>query len=210
MGRMRRLVVLALVGVLAGSAVTAATAGVFPSAGKVVPGQTIGGVSIGMTEQQVRQIWGANYVVCASCGPLLTWLYEYQGGEPLGAAVKFNVPPPAATPTKTAASKPKTGSKSATSSKTSTTSTTSTAPTNGTVVAVFTLGSPLGWGVKGQVMMFDPVSNVYNLFGNPGDSQCVGYAALTVRVGSNTMSFYTSSGVIYGFALTAPSQSPCQ
>ena len=79
----------------------------------------------------------------------------------------------------------------------------------GKVVSVFTLGSPAGWGVKG-VMMGDPVSNVYNLFGNTGDAQCIGYDALTVRIGGSTMSFYTASGVIYGYALTAPSQPPCQ
>jgi hypothetical protein len=193
----------ALIALLSGSAAASSHATAFPSQGVVVPGQSIGGVGIGMTELQVKQRWGGGYTVCTQCGPELTWLYEYQGGEPLGAAVKFNIP---STPTKTAS---KSGGTSK-SAKTATTSTTSVAPTNGTVVAVFTLGSPLNWGVKGKVMMFDPVSNVYSLFGNPADAQCLGYSALTVRVGSNTMSFYTSSGVIYGFALTAPSQPACQ
>ena len=79
----------------------------------------------------------------------------------------------------------------------------------GKVVSVFTLGSPAGWGVKG-VMMGDPVSNVYNLFGNTGSASCIGYDALTVRIGSGTMSFYTTGGTIYGFALTGPTESPCQ
>ena len=79
----------------------------------------------------------------------------------------------------------------------------------GKVVSVFTLGSPAGWGVKG-VMMGDPVSNVYNLFGSTGQANCIGYAALTVRIGSSTTSFYSASGVIYGYALTAPSQPACQ
>ena len=74
---------------------------------------------------------------------------------------------------------------------------------------MFTLGSPKGWGTKG-VMMFDPVSNVYNLFGNTGDAQCIGFDALTVRIGGSTMSFYTASGVIYGYALTSASQPACQ
>lgn len=77
------------------------------------------------------------------------------------------------------------------------------------VVAVFTLGSPAGWGLKG-IMMGDPVSNVYNLYGSPGTANCIGYSALTVRIGSGTTSFYSADGVIYGYALTAPSQSPCQ
>ena len=79
----------------------------------------------------------------------------------------------------------------------------------GKVVSVFTLGSPAGWGVKG-VMMGDPVSNVYNLFGNTGSASCIGYDALTVRIGSGTMSFYTTGGTIYGFALTGPTEPVCQ
>jgi len=79
----------------------------------------------------------------------------------------------------------------------------------GKVVSVFTLGSPAGWGVKG-VMMGDPVSNVYNLFGNTGSVSCIGYDALTIRIGGNTMSFYTTGGTIYGFALTGPTERPCQ
>jgi hypothetical protein len=60
------------------------------------------------------------------------------------------------------------------------------------------------------VMMGDPVSNVYNLFDNPGDANCIGYSALTVNGGGVVTSFYSASGVIYGYALTAPTQSPCQ
>jgi hypothetical protein len=142
----------------------------FPSRGKVVPGKNIGGISLGMTETQVKAHWGRNYVI----GPLIrgytTWLYEYKGAEPLGAAVKFQ---------------------------------------NNKVVAVFTLGSPAGWGLSGA-MMGDPISNVYNLFGSTGQANCIGYAALTVRIGTATTSFYSASGVIYGYALTASSQPACQ
>lgn len=80
----------------------------------------------------------------------------------------------------------------------------------GRVVSVFTLGSPAGWGLKG-VMMGDPVSNVYNVIGNSGTStNCVGYDALTIRIGSSSTSFYSASGVIYGYALTASGQPVCQ
>ena len=167
---------------LALSAGAGASLANFPSRGIVVPGQSIGGITLGMTEQQVEQHWGHGFSVCQKCGKNLVWLYEYPGAEPLGAAIKFNAPASAATAKTPPAAK---------------------------VVAVFTLGSPKGWGTKGA-MMFDPVSNVYNLFGNTGDAQCIGYDALTVRIGQSTMSFYTASGVIYGYALTAPSQSPCQ
>ena len=168
----------------------------FPVKGVVVPGQSIGGITLGMTEKQVEQHWGHSFYVCTKCGPNLVWLFEYPGAEPLGAAIKFGVPATSGA----ALTSTKSGSKT-------------TAPpkldTAAKVVAVFTLGSPTGWGTKGA-MMFDPVSNVYNLFGNTGDAQCIGYDALTVRIGASTMSFYTASGVIYGYALTAPSQPPCQ
>jgi hypothetical protein len=144
----------------------------FPTRGKVVPGKTIGGISLGMTETQVKAHWGRNYKIGPNVGGVgfTTWLYVYPGAEPLGAAVKFQ---------------------------------------NNKVVAVFTLGSPAGWGLVGA-MMGDPISNVYNLFGSTGQANCIGYDALTVRIGTSTTAFYSAAGVIYGYALTAPSQSACQ
>ena len=170
----------------------------FPSKGLVVPGRSIGGITLGMTEAQVEQRWGHLFAVCTKCGSNLVWLFEYPGSEPLGAAIKFGVPA-----TSGAALTPSTKSGSQTT----------TGPPKldpaAKVVAVFTLGSPAGWGTKGA-MMGDPIANVYNLFGNAGDARCIGFDALTVRIGAGTMSFYTSSGVIYGYALTARSESPCQ
>jgi hypothetical protein len=143
----------------------------FPSRGKVVPGKNIGGISLGMTEAQVKSHWGAHYEIGpAPVKGFTTWMYVYPGAEPLGAAVKFQ---------------------------------------NNRVVAVFTLGSPAGWGLSGA-MMGDPISNVYNLFGSTGQANCIGYDALTVRIGTATTSFYSAAGVIYGYALTASSQSACQ
>ncbi|HUY70881.1 MAG TPA: hypothetical protein VMV08_01465 [Gaiellaceae bacterium] len=191
------IVLSAVLALVSHSASTASHSANFPSKGNVVPGHTIGGIGLGMTEAQVKLRWGHNYTICTGCGHDLTWLYEYPGGEPLGAAVKFNLPNTA----------PPTGKPSKTTSKAAAAA--AAAAAAGKVVSVFTLGSPAGWGVKGA-MMFDPVSNVYNIFGNPGTANCVGYTALTIRIGSNTMSFYSASGVIYGFALTVPSQSPCQ
>src|SRR5579862_8759256 len=68
----------------------------FPSQGLVVPGQSIGGIQIGMTPQQVMQRWGHTYDICDDCGKRLVWLFEYRGSEPLGAAIKFDVLAPKA------------------------------------------------------------------------------------------------------------------
>ena len=270
----------------------------FPVAGVVVPGSSIGGVTLGMTQAQVEQLWGQNFSACTGCGPNLAWLYEYPGGDAvLGAAVKFSTPTTAsvsksaaaAAAAKTASLDASTAAQKATAAQTKTVAATATAKTDAvkataaktlaakaraagtasaarleaaaklaaarasaakilaatdaanarsaesaareaataaanaeteaaaaaaaaklvTVIAVFTLGSPVGWGLQG-LKMGDPVSNVYNLYSNPGDVNCIGYSALTVGSTSATTSFYTANGVIYGFALTARSQSPCE
>lgn len=180
---------------LALTAVAAAAGANFPSKGVVVPGVSIGGIQIGMTEQQVLARWGHGFEACVICGPNLTWLYEYKGSEPLGAAIRFDV------------KGPWDGHKKGTVESGYTTA---KYPATGKVIAVFTLGSPLGWGTRGKVMMFDPVSNVYNVLGNPKTVACIGYTALVMPAGKNSMAIYTTSGVVYGFALTAASEPPCQ
>ncbi len=145
----------------------------FPVRGIVVPGQSIGSLTLGTTQAAVTTRWGKSYEICGSgCGKsaLVTWLYTYRGPEPLGAAVRF---------------------------------------LNGKLVAVFTLGSPVGWGLKG-VMMGDPITNVYNVFGSPGTQNCIGYTALTERIGNSTTAIYSANGVVYGYALVSPTQSACQ
>ena len=71
------------------------------------------------------------------------------------------------------------------------------------VVAVFSLGSPAGWKTDKGLNMGDPVSNVYNYYGNTGTTLCLGYDTLTVRVGNAVTAFYSAAGVVYGFALVA-------
>ena len=82
---------------------------------------------------------------------------------------------------------------------------------NGKVVAVFTLGAIAGWKTNGGLKMGDPVSNLYTVYPAASIySKCIGFEAFSMRAGTVTSSFYTASGVIYGFALTAPSERACQ
>jgi hypothetical protein len=62
--------------------------GQLPARGLVVPGVSFAGLKLGDTEERVRQVWGRDYETCKYCSDT-TWLYEYKGGEPLGAAVRF-------------------------------------------------------------------------------------------------------------------------
>jgi hypothetical protein len=142
----------------------------FPVRGIVVPGVSFAGVKLGQTEQQVAALWGKNYTLCASCKDP-TWLYIYPGGDPLGAAVRFE---------------------------------------RNKVVAVFSLGSPAGWRTDKGLFMGDPISNVYNYFGTTGTTRCIGFDALTVRLGNSVTAFYSAAGVIYGFAMVAGNLSVCQ
>ncbi len=82
---------------------------------------------------------------------------------------------------------------------------------NGKVTAVFTLGAILGWKTSEGLKIYDPVSNIYSLY--PAAtiySKCIGFEAFSFKTGKVTNSFYQSSGVIYGFALTAPGENICQ
>lgn len=300
------------------STVSSTRAAILPAHGVVVPGQSIGGISLGMTQLQVTQHWGSDYVICPSGCALLTWFYLYPGGDTRdGAAISFDVPTPAAdrgataispiskvtgtaskpTPSSAAAAAKKalaaqaaasraaaaaktaeakaltakskalhatatavsdkakakaakaagatdattleaTASRAAAAAKAATADATDAqlaaakaaaaaalaaanaraakvaaaqqaASTKGTVVAVFTLGAPVGWGLKGA-MMYDPPTNLYTIFGNLGTVGCIGYDALTVKIGQSTTAFYSYSGYIGGFDLTSSSRSPCE
>jgi hypothetical protein len=80
----------------------------------------------------------------------------------------------------------------------------------GKVTAVFTLGSPEGWKTSKGLKMGDVISQVYDFYDTNITTKCIGYDAISFRTGKVTTSFYSSSGYVYGFALTAPSQPICQ
>src|SRR3954468_8091402 len=81
---------------------------------------------------------------------------------------------------------------------------------NKKVTAVFTLGAIQGWKTSEGLKMYDPVSNIYSLYETPIYSKCIGFEAFSMKKGGITSSFYTASGVVYGFALTAPGEAICQ
>lgn len=74
---------------------SALAASSLPTKGVLTPGESLGGIRIGMTMAQVKGRWGTNYKVCprsSSCPSSKTdqvWYFIYERGEPLGAAVRF-------------------------------------------------------------------------------------------------------------------------
>jgi hypothetical protein len=81
----------------------------------------------------------------------------------------------------------------------------------GRVGAVFTLGAVPGWKTAEGLKIYDAVTNIYKLY--PAATlytKCIGFEALSMKKGSVTSSFYTASGVVYGFALTAASEPVCE
>jgi hypothetical protein len=81
---------------------------------------------------------------------------------------------------------------------------------NNKVSAIFTLGAIQGWKTKEGLKMYDPVSNIYSFYEVPIYTKCIGFEAFSARNGTTTSSIYTASGVVYGFALTAPGEAICQ
>ena len=59
-----------------------------PTAGVVVPGKSLGGLSLGATRAQVRSAWGSRFGVCRDCRER-TWYFNYRLFEPQGAGVSF-------------------------------------------------------------------------------------------------------------------------
>jgi hypothetical protein len=83
---------------------------------------------------------------------------------------------------------------------------------NNRAIAVFTLGAVTGWRTEHGVTIADPASRVYELYGRPKYTKCIGFEALSLQPkGTRAVtSFYLTSGVVYGFALTVRGLNPCQ
>jgi len=82
----------------------------------------------------------------------------------------------------------------------------------GRVVAVFTLGGPLGWHSESGIHVGQILNNPFDA--GPSDKSrwlsCAGYSAKSTRTAHNAVtSILTQGSAVYGFALTRPSISPC-
>ncbi len=59
-----------------------------PSQGVFEPGESLGGVRLGMTKAQVKRLWGESFGRCSSCVQE-TWYFNYRPFEPQGTGVTF-------------------------------------------------------------------------------------------------------------------------
>lgn len=59
-----------------------------PRGGEFDPAQALGGVSLGMTKEQVLDVWGERHGVCKLC-PEETWYFNYDPFTPQGTGVVF-------------------------------------------------------------------------------------------------------------------------
>lgn len=59
-----------------------------PRAGVLVPGKSLGGVSLGASRGDVRAAWGARHGTCRGCRKP-TWYFNFARFEPQGAGVTF-------------------------------------------------------------------------------------------------------------------------
>ncbi len=69
-------------------AVASPAAAALPQPGVLVPGTSLGGIRLGMTQEQVRAVWGSRFGVCRRCAEP-TWYYTYRPHRPEGAGVVF-------------------------------------------------------------------------------------------------------------------------
>jgi hypothetical protein len=69
-------------------ALAAPAAAAPPGAGVLVPGRSLGGVSLGDSKAQVEARWGRAYGVCRGCARE-TWYFNYYAFQPKGTGVEW-------------------------------------------------------------------------------------------------------------------------
>jgi hypothetical protein len=83
----RRIAVAALLALLV-FAVALPAAGAPPKRAVFEPGKALAGIRLGMSKQDVLDVWGKRHGVCRSC-PRETWYFNYKPFTPTGAGVVF-------------------------------------------------------------------------------------------------------------------------
>jgi hypothetical protein len=141
-----------------------------PRTGLVVTGKSVGGLSLGATQAQVRSAWGSSFGVCRGCRAR-TWYFNLHPFEPQGAGVTFR---------------------------------------RGRVVALFTLWSPPGWRTDRGLRIGDPAARIAGLYGPLLRVNCGTYAAMTLRRGRTTTSFYVVDEQVWGFGLSRSGEPACR
>jgi hypothetical protein len=86
--RVKHKLAVGAVAVVFALALTGSDAVTAPERGLFVPGESLGGVRIGMTKAAVAAAWGARHGVCRSC-PHETWYFNYEPFLPEGVGVVF-------------------------------------------------------------------------------------------------------------------------
>lgn len=81
---------------------------------------------------------------------------------------------------------------------------------HGKVVAVFTLGSPLGWRTREGLGVGELIERVVDIYPGMQARGCIGYSAFTTRSPGAVTSVYVFGEVVYGFALARPTEPVCQ
>ena len=85
---MRRARLACALALAAAAAVAVPAASAPPQAGVFVPGESLGGVRLGMTPKDVLDAWGTKHGVCTNCART-TWYYNSSPFAPEGAGVVF-------------------------------------------------------------------------------------------------------------------------
>ena len=80
----------------------------------------------------------------------------------------------------------------------------------GRAVALFTVWSPPGWRTDRGLRIGDPAAKIVGLYGALLRVNCGTYAALTLRHGGTTTTFYVVDEQVWGFALSRRAEPACR
>ena len=76
-------------------------------------------------------------------------------------------------------------------------------------VTIFTLGATTGWRTAEGLVIGEQIDRVSELYGKIAWSNCIGYAAMSMRTGEAVTSIYSFGQAVYGFALSRPNEPVC-